>query len=110
MDLYMVGPFEMVRDKLMAKLPPQTDFVPEAMDVAPQKMVTPVGLVVPPTVTRQSQRTLKVPTQGTRPQEKRKRGAFEEKYLYFSELAARKKAVPKVVTTVEVTERKKETK
>ena len=48
----------------MANLSPQTEFIPEAMDVIPQTMVTPEGVEVPPTATRRSLRTSKDPTQG----------------------------------------------
>ena len=42
----MVDPFEEVRDRLMAKIPPQTKFVPETMDVIPQTMITPESVEV----------------------------------------------------------------
>ena len=62
MNLYVAQLYERVRDRLMASLPPQPEFVPEAMDVIPQTIVTPEGVEVPPTATRKSSRVSKDPT------------------------------------------------
>ena len=73
MNLYVAQPYERVRDRLMASLPPQPEFVPKALDVILRTMVTPKGVEVPPTATRKSSRVSKEPTQGSRAPEKRKR-------------------------------------
>ena len=97
----MVDPFERIRDELMAKFSSQPAHAPEAIDVVLQTMVTLEGLVITPTTTRQSPRTSKGPTPGVRLQEKRKRGTFEEEYLSFSELAAKKKTTQKFLKSLQ---------
>ena len=109
----MVDPFEEVKDKLMTKLPSQTEFVLEAMDVVLQTMVTPKGLKVSPAATQKSLRTSKDPTQGIQTQEKRKRGTFEEENLPSSELAIKRPTAhraPEVTTIVKMPMRQKEIK
>ena len=54
----MVDSFEKIRNRLMANFPPQTEFVPEAMDVIPQTMITPEGVEVSPATTQRSSREL----------------------------------------------------
>ena len=93
MDLYMVDSFEEVRNRLMANLPPQTEFVPKTMDVIPQTMVTPEGVEVPPAATRKYSRVSKDPIQGPRAQEKRKRETSKEDNLPASKLATKKPVV-----------------
>ena len=75
MNLYVAHPYEKVRDRLMANHPPQPEFVPEAMDILPQAMITPEGVEVSPAATRKSSR---VPKEPTRAPDQRKKGTSKE--------------------------------
>ena len=102
MNLYVAQPYERVRDRLMASLPPQPEFVPKTLDVIPQTMVTPEGVEVPPAATQKSSRVSKEPAQGSRAPEKRKRETSKEEDPLTSKLVIKKPAIQsasKVTTT-----------